>query len=191
MNPTLLSHEEEMYLLKLARQTLVKYVTEKKVMEIEDLSQVSPQLQKQGSCFVTYHEDGELRGCIGSIFPTQPLYADVIEHAIDAAVHDPRFEPVMSKELSRIHIEISVLSIPQDIPSYMDFIPGEHGIILSKQGRKAVFLPQVAPEQGWDREQTLRHLSLKAGLPPNAWQSGTKFQIFTAQVFSEPKSDLT
>ena len=88
-------------------------------------------------------------------------------------------------ELKGIAIEISVLTPPQDIPGPEAFQVGKHGIILEKQGKRAVFLPQVAPEQGWNREQTLTHLAQKAGLSADAWRKGTRFWVFEAQVFGE------
>ncbi len=191
MNPNTansLSKEEQRYLLDLAHRSLSQYVQTKQVLKI-NIEEIPQNLREERACFVTYHKNGDLRGCIGSILPSQPLYLEVIERAVDAAVHDPRFSPITSEELPEIEIDISVLSLPQDIASYEEFIPGQHGVILSKYGHRAVFLPQVATEQGWDRSQTLTHLALKAGLSPNDWKSKATFQIFTAQVI-EPK-DLT
>jgi uncharacterized protein (TIGR00296 family) len=85
-----------------------------------------------------------------------------------------------------VEIEVSVLTPPCAIAAPEDFIIGKHGIILECRGRTAVFLPQVAPEQNWDREDTLTHLCYKAGLPFRAWQSeDAKLSVFTALVFSE------
>ena len=85
-----------------------------------------------------------------------------------------------------MEIEVSVLTPARPIAASEDFIIGEHGIILQCRGRSAVFLPQVAPEQGWDREDTLTNLCYKAGLPFRAWQSeDAKLSVFTAIVFSE------
>ena len=145
-------------------------------------------LSQPGACFVTLETvpDGHLRGCIGNISAMEPLGRNISRNAINAAFHDPRFPKMIACELDEIEISISVLTPPKSIPSGDDFIVGEHGIILECVGRHAVFLPQVAPEQGWDREQTLTQLCLKAGLPTDAWRRpDAKLEIFTAIVFSE------
>jgi AmmeMemoRadiSam system protein A len=119
--------------------------------------------------------------------PEEGLAKNVRRHAENAALHDYRFNPVPADEVSQLHIEISVLSVPQSIHSWRDIQIGRDGIILRYQGCSAVFLPQVAPEQGWDVEQTLMHLSMKAGLPPDAWKrDNAQFLTFQAQVFGEP-----
>ncbi|MEW6681246.1 MAG: AmmeMemoRadiSam system protein A, partial [bacterium] len=136
--------------------------------------------------FVTLHtKEGILRGCIGYILPHKPLYQAIIDNAISAAVHDYRFPQVSYGELSSLKIEISVLTPPKKIGTYTEIILGKHGVVLSKEGCSAVFLPQVALEQGWTREETLTHLSLKAGLPPDAWKKDCQFEVFEAEVFSE------
>ena len=134
--------------------------------------------------FVTLNTpDGELRGCIGNIIPVARLAESLWGRAQDAALNDPRFDPVTKDELPGLKVEISVLTKPQDIASYEEIELGRHGIILRKHRRSAVFLPQVAPEQGWTLPQTLSALSMKAGLPPDAWRDGASFQVFEAQVF--------
>jgi uncharacterized protein (TIGR00296 family) len=88
--------------------------------------------------------------------------------------------------LKDIELEISVLSLARQVRGPEDFEVGKHGIIISKEGGGAVFLPQVAPEQHWTREQTLDHLCVKAGWPPDEWRKpGMTFYTFTAQVFAE------
>lgn len=141
--------------------------------------------QKSGA-FVTLKKAGRLRGCIGYIQPHKPLYRAIIENAANAAVYDQRFLPVEQAELSQLELEISVLSSPKPIKSYHEFTVGKHGIILSKAGRQAVYLPEVAIEQGWTQEQTLSHLAEKAGLPANAWQHGASFKVFTSQKYGAP-----
>ena len=111
----------------------------------------------------------------------------VREQALNAAFHDPRFSPLRADELGEIDIEISVLTPPRPVGSWRDIVVGTHGMVLSKAGRSAVFLPQVAPEQGWGIEETLTHLSLKAGLPSDAWRSGADYLVFEAQVIHEKK----
>jgi AmmeMemoRadiSam system protein A len=130
---------------------------------------------------------GRLRGCIGQPEPTYPLYYGTVQAALDAALHDPRFEPVTAAELARIEIEVTVLSPRKPVDSWRDIKLGTHGIVLQKGDRAALFLPQVAPEQGWTIEQTLEALSEKAGLPPDAWKEGARFSVFTGQAFEERK----
>jgi len=135
--------------------------------------------------FVTLHKHGQLRGCIGEIVPRRPLYEAVMDHAVNAALNDHRFPPVEAQELSDLHFEISALTPPKPVDSYQDIEVGRHGMTLEKHGRRAVFLPQVAPEQGWDIAETLTHLATKAGLPPDAWEEGASYTVFEAVVFGE------
>jgi len=88
-------------------------------------------------------------------------------------------------ECNDITIEISALTPPTPVACAADIRIGIDGVVLSKNSNSAVFLPQVAPEQGWDLETTLSHLSMKAGLPENAWQDGATFLTFQADVFGE------
>lgn len=179
-----LSKEEEVILLDIARKTLVA-VTKGETFHYKEEDKLTDLLKTAAACFVTYKISHNLRGCIGSIFPEIPLYKEVIRRAKDAALNDPRFPAVSGKEVDKIEIEISVLSPITPINSYEDFIVGKHGVILSKGRSRALFLPQVAPEQGWNRDQTLTHLAMKAGLSPKDWREDTHFEVFTAHVFSE------
>ncbi|HXY41937.1 MAG TPA: AmmeMemoRadiSam system protein B [Vicinamibacteria bacterium] len=129
--------------------------------------------------------EGKLRGCIGQPEPTFPLYYGTVEAALDAALHDPRFLPVKTAELPRLEVEVTVLSPRRPIGSYKEIRIGTHGVVLQKGGRAALFLPQVAPEQGWNVEQMLDALSEKAGLPRDAWREGATLSVFTGQVFPE------
>jgi AmmeMemoRadiSam system protein A len=115
------------------------------------------------------------------------LYKSVILNAINASLNDRRFPPVTDAECKDIKIEISALTSPQPIDSYDKIRIGTDGVVLNKDDSKAVFLPQVAPEQGWDLNQMLTQLSLKAGLPPDAWKEGTSFLVFQADVFGEER----
>jgi hypothetical protein len=146
------------------------------------------QLEAPSGAFVTLKEGGQLRGCIGYIFPRKPLYEAVLENGVNAARNDPRFMPVRPDELSDLEIEVSVLSVPEPIASYDQFVVGEQGVILSKDGHQAVFLPEVATEQDWTREQTLSHLARKAGLPEDAWREGASFEVFTSTKYTAPYS---
>ncbi len=131
--------------------------------------------------------EGSLRGCIGQVEPTYPLEIAVVTSAIKAATEDPRFPPVTARELPRLEVEVTVLSPQVPVPSWKDIRIGTHGIVLEKDGRRALFLPQVAVEQGWTLEATLDALSRKAGLPSGAWREGAYFSVFTGQVFQESR----
>ena len=140
-----------------------------------------------GGAFVTLTKEGALRGCIGDIYPTRPLYESVMDNALRAALHDSRFPPVDRSELPDLRMKISALTPPRDVDSFRDIELGRHGIVLRKGNRRAVYLPEVAIGQGWDLPTTLTHLSRKAGLPGNAWESGAQFRVFEAIVFEEPE----
>jgi len=142
--------------------------------------------------FVTLHSpDGSLRGCIGEIEPYRPLYQAVTARACDAAFRDPRFPSLHPGEFQGIRIEISALTPAKPVKSWREIVLGKHGMTLEKDGHFAVFLPQVATEQGWTLEETLTYLSRKAGLPPDAWRTGAEFTVFEAIVFSEDATPQT
>ena len=135
--------------------------------------------------FVTLSRGGELRGCIGRLSAGEPLGETVAAMAVEAAVHDDRFPPVSRAELGALQIEISVLSPPRPVASAAEVVPGRDGVILDKGGRRAVFLPQVASEQGWGREELLDHLCEKAWLPAGCWRERASLSVFQAEVFAE------
>ncbi len=178
--------EDQETLLTLARATMAYYLANHKAPTPRDLDiEISDALEDKRAAFVTLKKHGRLRGCIGDIIPTVPLYQSVINNAIHAAIHDTRFDAVTPSELPDLHIDISALTVPRPAASYKDIRIGTDGVILQKGAHSAVFLPQVAPEQGWDVTQTLTHLALKAGLPSDAWQKDARFLVFQAEVFDE------
>jgi AmmeMemoRadiSam system protein A len=144
---------------------------------------LSRRLENHQGVFVTLTSGGRLRGCIGYIEGIKPLVDAVVENARSAAVADPRFSPVAEGDLPGLDLELSVLTPLTEVAGPGDIVVGRHGIVLAKGGRRAVFLPQVATEQGWDRATTLTHLALKAGLGPDDWRAGTEFLVFEAVVF--------
>jgi AmmeMemoRadiSam system protein B/AmmeMemoRadiSam system protein A len=147
---------------------------------------VRDHLYEPGGAFVSLHIGDRLRGCIGNLDASQPLVETVRKNAISAAFKDARFSPLTEEELDEVSIEISCLTPMHRIGSIDEFEVGRHGIVLERAGRRAVFLPQVAPEQGWDAETTLEYLSQKAGLPRAAWsQHGVVLSVFEAVVFGE------
>lgn len=170
------------YLLRLARETISRYLTIKMV-PLPRLS--SPILREPRGVFVTLKKRGELRGCIGRMIPDRPLAELVGAMALQSAFEDPRFSPVTPRELPDLEVEISVLTPMKPVSGPNDIVVGRDGVLLQKGGKSAVFLPQVAPEQGWGRDEMLNHLSQKAGLPSGAWRDGASFLTFQAIVFSE------
>lgn len=144
---------------------------------------LSERLREPRGVFVTLHAGAHLRGCIGMIEGRLPLVRAVVDNGRGAAVDDPRFPPVTSDELSKLTLDISVLTPLRAVAGPAGIEVGRHGILLSKSGRQAVFLPQVAPEQGWDLPTTLTHLCRKAGLPADAWREGARLHVFEAEVF--------
>jgi AmmeMemoRadiSam system protein A len=144
-------------------------------------------LLKEMGAFVTLHEHGQLRGCIGNLMGQEPLYLTVRDMAVEAAVGDPRFPAVELSEAKELEIEISVLSPMERIDSVDKIELGKHGVLVKRGFRSGVFLPQVATETGWSKEEFLSHLCAgKAGLSPDAWKDkATEIYIFSAEVFSE------
>jgi len=185
----ILSDKDKADLLALARGTLTYYFEHGKAPESPQALglTLSPEIKEPRGVFVTLQKNGQLRGCIGHIAPQMPLENAVIENAMSAAFRDPRFDRLVKEELPALRIEISVLTPLAPVASYQDIKIGQHGMVLSKKGRRAVFLPQVAPEQGWGLEETLSHLAQKAGLGPDDWREGAQYEVFEAIVFGEPK----
>ena len=171
------------WLVRFARRTLEQYLRTGTTPLARDYPAALG--HKQGAFVTINTRSRRLRGCIGHLQADTPLAVTVGAMAVQAAVHDPRFEPMTAGELGQITIEVSVLSAPQPVSGPEAVVPGRDGVILSKNGRSAVYLPQVATEQGWNREQLLTHLARKAGLAGDAWRRGASFRTFQAQVFRE------
>jgi AmmeMemoRadiSam system protein B/AmmeMemoRadiSam system protein A len=181
-----LTEDDHKNLLLLAHKTIDFYLHNNRVPTPEQLGiAITDAMRIQRAAFVTLKENSQLRGCIGETLPSQSLYKSVIVNAINAAVNDWRFKPVTKDELGSIKIEISALTVPKPILSYNQIRLGTDGIILRKEGRTALFLPQVAPEQNWTLDETLTQLSLKAGLPADGWKKDATFEVFQAEVFGE------
>ncbi len=181
----LLNNEQKKELLNIARTTVESFVREGKAPKFEISDE---RLKWKEGAFVTLHKNGDLRGCIGQIVPTdKPLWQVVQDMAVSACSEDHRFKPVSEKELDKIAYEVSVLSVPKKISKWQDIELGQHGVIVQKGLRGGVFLPQVADETGWSKEEFLSQLCWqKAGLAPDCYKdSEVELKVFTAQVFSE------
>ena len=190
-----LDAEARAFLLRVARESMERAVRSsgKSVLRGRDgwlaaVQKDAPEsVRAKMGAFVTLNDrtTGALRGCIGEILPMRPLVDAVAARAVDSALHDPRFMPVTERELANLRVEVSALTSPKPVGSWRDIVLGRDGMTLEKGGAFAVFLPQVAPEQGWDLPTTLSHLAQKAGLPSDAWRDGAKFETFQAEVFHE------
>jgi len=179
----MLTTEEKIFCLKLARKTLEDYFTGE-LKEILPPEEYTNLWEKRG-CFVTLLKHGMLRGCIGVLEPVYPLYQAIQKMALSAAFEDPRFPPLSESELDEIEIEISVLS-PMRKGSIEEIEVGKHGVYLVKGFRRGVLLPQVPVEYGWDKKTFLEHLCMKAGLDKDCYKDpDTEFYLFTAEVFKE------
>ncbi len=187
-----LDADEQQAALALARATLATYLGHGE--QLATWFAAHPDrgvLESRAGLFVTVNNTpaaaarhGRLRGCIGVMEAREPLLDGIVHTAVSAA-HDPRFPPLAERELATVELELSILSPMHPVPGAEAVEVGRHGVLLTKRGHRAVFLPQVATEYGWDRETMLTQLSLKAGLAPDDWRRGATFEVFTAQVFGE------
>jgi AmmeMemoRadiSam system protein A len=178
-----LTNDQKKGLLTLARETIKAHLAGK---PLPPLPKAEGAFAEEAGAFVTLHKRGMLRGCIGSMVGRGPLVRTVQEMAIASATEDPRFGAVTPNETGEIDIEISVLSPMKKITDVNEIEVGKHGIMMSQGRRCGVLLPQVATEQGWEREEFLVNTCYKAGLPPAAWKDPkTTIEIFSAEVFGE------
>ena len=170
--------------MRIARNSIETFV---KTGKAPDIKTTDVRIKEIEGAFVTITKHGALRGCIGNIIGQKPLYETVRDMAVAAASLDPRFTPLSVAELKDINIEISVLSQPRRVKDASEIQLGKHGVIVSQNGHQGVFLPQVANETGWSKEEFLSQLcSQKAGLPSDAWKDpNTALYVFSANVFSE------
>jgi uncharacterized protein len=185
-------------LISSAREAISKYLTEHQIIVPKSLVG-DPRFEKKLGCFVTLKEDDKeksLRGCIGFPEPVYKLSKALTEAAISSATQDPRFDPIRIEELRSLLVEVSVLTSPRliNIRSARNLLNqievGKDGLIMKWSFGSGLLLPQVAPEQGWDAEEFLANLSMKAGAPPDQWLvPGTQLLKFQAQIFSEEQPE--
>jgi AmmeMemoRadiSam system protein A len=158
-----------------------------------DETKLSAALKMHKGCFVTLHKDGNLRGCIGNIVPRGALYAAVMDNACAAALRDWRFQPVTAAEVEQLHLEISVLTAPQNLPFQTPeellakLRPNVDGVVLIRGRNQATYLPQVW-EQLPKKEDFLSSLARKADLPADAWRKpGLQIETYQVELFEEEK----
>ncbi len=176
-------------LLQLAREA-IKSRLDNAPLDLESLLQQQPQLRNDGATFVTLNLNGELRGCIGSLIATRPLYEDLVANARAAAFNDPRFPPLSAQEFDRISVEVSLLSEPKEIvyenesDLRLQVTPFQDGIILQSGAAQATFLPQVW-EQLPDFDEFFAHLCHKAGLQRQCLEQHPRIYRYGVEKFSE------
>jgi AmmeMemoRadiSam system protein A len=174
------SRPERAILLKLAHASIEAAVEGREFQ----LEAPSAHLAEPRGVFTTIYLRGELRGCVGYVFPMAPLFRAVAETARAAAFEDSRFLPVSRDEAPRLTASLSVLSLLRRIDAARVEI-GRHGLMVSMAGHRGLLLPQVPAEHGWDRVTFLEQTCRKAGLPVDAWKMGATLEAFTAEVFGE------
>lgn len=179
-----LDKTDKVNLLKIARETIETFV-KKGFMPDIDPSGFSRALKTPAGAFVSLHKDGQLRGCIGSFVPDEPLYQVVQDMAISASTKDYRFPRVSTDELKEIDIEISVLTPLKKISSADEIVLGKHGIYMKKGYNTGTFLPQVATQTGWSLDEFLGHCARdKAGIGWYGWKDADLY-TYEALIFDE------
>jgi MEMO1 family protein len=177
-----LSDSEKKKLLEIARQSIESFLKDGTIPVFD----VTKSLARRGAAFVTLNEDDRLRGCIGQVVATEPLYKTISECAIKAATSDPRFKPVTAGEVPRLKLEISVLTPLEKVTSLDSIQVGKDGLMISLGGKRGLLLPQVATENSWSRIQFLEQTCAKAGLPHDAYRDPyVDIYKFQALVFGE------
>lgn len=178
-------------LLKIAKESIISAVKHENMPKVcvDD-----PELNENLGCFVTIKNSEQLRGCIGQFTSDIALCQMVSNMAVSSAIHDPRFlnDPISNDELENLTIEISVLSPLKKTDDPINLELGTHGIYIVKGHNSGCFLPQVATETGWTKEQFLNYCCYhKAGLQPDAWKDAdTEVYLFTCEVFQKPFGDI-
>jgi uncharacterized protein len=172
--------EERALLLKLAHESILSALERREI----SLAPPSPHLEEPRGAFTTIYFHGNLRGCVGYVFPVASLYRTVAETARAAAFEDTRFSPVSPQEAPELDVSLSILSpLRVILPEEVEI--GRHGLVVSHGGRRGLLLPQVPVEHQWDRATFMEQTCRKAGLPLDAWRQGATLEAFTAEVFGD------
>jgi uncharacterized protein len=185
-----LSPEEGASLVALARAAIEdRLFGAGRLADARTTIRLTEAIRSPGACFVTLKAPDRsgrlvLRGCIGSIEARLPAHEAVVDAAVKAAFEDPRFPALGRHELATVSLSVSALTPPVPAPSPEAIEAGRHGVLLESQGRRAVFLPEVASEQGWTTVELLENLARKAGLDREAWREGRLF-VFLSERFGE------
>jgi AmmeMemoRadiSam system protein A len=172
--------EERAVLLKLAHESILSALERREI----SLTPPSPHLEEPRGAFTTIYFHGNLRGCVGYVFPVASLYRTVAETARAAAFEDTRFSPVSPQEAPELDVSLSILS-PLRVIMPEEVEIGRHGLVVSHGGRRGLLLPQVPVEHQWDRATFMEQTCRKAGLSLDAWRQGATLEAFTAEVFGD------
>ena|SRR3989339_763225 len=186
----------QQFILSLAHRSIEHFFDTGKILKIKESELPSVQFSEKRACFVTLTLDGNLRGCIGHIEPIQPLYLDIIENAMSSAFEDPRFNQLTREEFKNVEIEVSVLTVPQELffansgDLLMKLQPNVDGVIIQRGRLGATYLPQV-----WERfeskEDLMSSLCQKAGLSADDWKNfGLNVQVYQAEVIKNTEQIL-
>ncbi len=178
--------QERKALLRIARESIRRFLETGTAPLVRD---VAPSLRRLQGAFVTLKKRGELRGCIGHTAQDTPLGQVVGAMAVQAAFNDRRFSPLEARELPEVELDVSVLTPLAAVAGPDAIVLGRDGVVIRKEGRSALFLPEVAVEQGWTREEMLEHLCRKAGLPSDAWRRGAEFLTFRTIAIHENEKE--
>lgn len=175
-------------LLRLAWHTLTGHLTKRPIQDADLLAyDLTRRLEAPRGCWVTVRREGAVRGSQGEIEPSRPLYQQVIVFVRRAATRDPRFLPLTDIDLDSTTIEIAIPGRREPVDGPAGIRTDIHGVFLEKWGRRAMFLPGVAAAQGWSPLKTLEELCRSASLPLDAWTTGARLEVFTAEVVSGPR----
>jgi len=171
--------------LTLARDAIAAHLERKPPPRLQ-----TPAAARPGGAFVSIHNHGDLRGCIGHIEATEPLGTVIARCAVAAATEDPRFRAVTAAELDELDLELSLLGPLEPVSSVDEIELGRHGLVVETGWHRGLLLPQVASEWGWDRETFVAQTCAKAGLPRDAWKHGARLYRFEAEVFGETEHSV-
>ena len=187
-----LTKRQRQELLRLARQAITETVSSEGVVleRIHDRDDfenaaVFVTLWQSQPANSTDEESRRLRGCIGRIQPDLPLNAAVTNAAMSAATRDPRFPPVQPDEVAGLTIEIAILSSLKEVETLEEVVIGEDGLVIEALGRRGLLLPKVATRLNWDRQEFLRNVCIKAGLPEDIWPANGRLYKFSTTVFHD------
>ena len=184
MDDVYLPPDSQKRLIQLSRTALEDFVRGDRIeaSRVDDPYLHTPQF----GAFISLRKGEELRGCIGTCFPTRPLHETVVEMTEAAASRDDRVPPIYVGELRQIHIDISVLSPLYLVDDPFTLEVGKHGLHVTRDEKCGVLLPQVATQYGWDLKTFLEQTCLKAGLPKAAWRwPETRVSSFSALIIEE------
>ncbi len=180
-----LSSNSQFLLLKLARESIQYYLEKHAVLSFETLVE---EIKQPQACFITLRKQGMLRGCVGTFETVRPLYENIIRLAIASAFEDSRFPPVQRQELPELLIEISVLGELIKMNSIEELEVGRHGVLVKYQQRTGIYLPEVAVDQGWSREEFLNHCAYEKARFTSEEFKRAEVYLYEVQKFSEKAS---